>query len=60
VIAKELPPFEFKIHLFLDSKDQSEVSMEPREITDILTKKLMAMGATNIQDSFLKDHKGVS
>ena len=58
-MKKEDPPYEFKIHLFLDSKsqkrdDESESqrpSLSHREINLQVMKKLAEFGAINIKDT---------
>lgn len=47
VIKKEEPPYEFKIHLFLDGGDSK---MSLREITIQVMEKLKQFDATNIRD----------
>ena len=49
VISKEEPPFEFKIHLFLDNPNEDE-PIGLQTLTDILTKKLNLFEAQNIRD----------
>jgi hypothetical protein len=48
VIEKEEPPFEFKIHLFLDQPEEKQVSMQV--LTETITKKLDTFEAKNIRD----------
>ena len=60
VIRGEPSPYEFKIHLFLDSlnaEDQSDRQLQ-RDLTTKVMDRLQEMGATNINDTFMKDKKG--
>ena len=53
VIKKEEPPYEFKIHLFLEQeKDRST-----REITTIMLSKLRDYEAKDVKDLFMTNHK---
>lgn len=47
VIQKEESPYDFKIHLFLDNPKE-ELSVN--DITTIINKKLISLGASNIRD----------
>ena len=60
-MKKEDPPYEFKIHLFLDNKNQkdndkegedSKPQMTHREINLQVMDKLSEFGAVNIEDTF--------
>lgn len=57
VMKKEDPPYEFKIHLFLDNKSQKRddekegATLSHREINLQVMKKLTEFGAINIKDT---------
>ena len=58
VIKMELPPYDFKIHLFLDpaeSESHEQYRKHQDEIIAKMISKLNNLGAKNIKDSFLKD-----
>ena len=62
MIRKEEPPYDFKIHLFLDyPKDDEENKVQrpnQRELTLKMMDKLESLGAKDIRDTFLKDNRG--
>ena len=49
MIGKELPPYEFKIHLFLDG-EKTESSLTNREISLQITEKLADLGGKDIKE----------
>jgi hypothetical protein len=53
VIRKEEPPYEFKIHLFLDRNGEEEREDAPttRELTLKVLEKLADFDAKNVRDS---------
>jgi hypothetical protein len=54
VIRREEGPFEFKIHIFLDS-NQDDENNSTRDITLKIMEKLNNMGAKRVQDTFMKN-----
>jgi DNA-binding MarR family transcriptional regulator len=60
VIRGEQPPYEFKIHLFLDSLGGEGAGdrQYQRDLTTKLMDRLQEMGAININDTFMKDKNG--
>jgi len=60
VISKEEPPFEFKIHLFLDDS-RNEEGLSVRDITTKMMQKLDSFEAKNVKDYKIysrPDHNG--
>jgi hypothetical protein len=57
-LRREEPPFDFKIHLFLDkpSEGQKELPSQ-RELTLKMMEKLQSLGARNVHDSLIKDRR---
>ena len=62
IMGKEEAPFKFKIHLFLNSKndrrDEQETEKSPPKIRDlnlVVMEKLSKYGAINVNDSVLRD-----
>lgn len=56
MIKKEAPPFDFKIHIFLeDCEDRNAARDHQRSLIMKILHQLKAFDAVNIQDSFLKD-----
>jgi hypothetical protein len=53
VIKKEEPPYEFKIHLFLENDKEKSV----REITTIVQSKLQEFDARDVKDHHMMNHK---
>jgi len=56
VIRKEEPPYEFKIHLFLDSPKDERVNK--RDIGTTLLEKLNEYGAVNFRDQMIWGNEG--
>jgi hypothetical protein len=63
VIRHEEPPYDFKIHLFLDYPKEEEESSKvqrptQRDLTIKMMDKLESLGAKDIRDTFMKDNRG--
>ena len=57
-MRNELPPFDFKIHLFLDSEAENQEKYTQdmrRDITEKMYEKLKELGAETISDLFMAD-----
>lgn len=51
VIKKEEPPYDFKIHVFLDNnRDENESKTLERDLITTVMRKLDTYGAINIKD----------